>query len=262
MANITISKATLSAGLFLKVSYEEHLPGNSTRNHPNMTSTDPVHEDLQRLFSQLPAHMALICEEITNEDYIMSLPEDDETRQDYIVEMGESVPAIAAKKLRGRQSKLIPDPNDENKPVLAVSKFRTDTITIKGHGGTYDEVILLGNRILSTGKSKTVGTPSIKLTDDEYHYHADLQMIVEAIKYEINEFLYNGKKAPINDPQGELFGDGIGTEEHTLKTNAYRDPTDSISSNDDEPETHFPGYIDSGPDTNGAIDVPNSADEY
>lgn len=254
MANITISKASLSAGLFLKVSYEEHLPGNSTRNHPNMTSTDPVHEDLQKLFLQLPAHMALICEEITNEDYIMSLPEDDETRQEYIVEMGESVPAIAAKKLRGKQTRIVPDPNAVDKPELAVDKFKTDSITIKSHGGSFDEVALSGVRVLTTGKTKTVGSPMTKLTDDEYKYHGDLQMIVEAIKYEINEFLYNGKKAP--ERQGDLFGDGIGTEEHTIKTNAYRDVTESINESDDI-ELTFPGGIPSP-----AVDVPNSADEY
>jgi len=264
MSTITISKATLTHGLFLKVSYEEHLPGNSTRNHPNMTSTDPVHDDLINIFKQLPAHMALICEEITNEDFIDSLPEDNETRQDYVAEFGETVPAISAKKVRGKQASIVPDINKTATVVKAVDKFNTHTISIKGGLGI-DQVSLDGTRELTTLKIKGVSSPTIKLIQEEYRYAEDLTLLVEALKYEINEFLFNGKKAP--EAQQELaFGDGVGLEPGELKTNAYKDPTAAISDKDDdfvgfEISTEEPGGDD------GITDVefeepPISPEEY
>ena len=209
-ANITITKASLEHGMFLKVSFEKNLPNNVKENHPNFSRTTPVHEDLVNSFHKLTGHMALICEEITMEDFISSIPNDHDATEPQIIEMGEL--AVAPKKGKGKPAELPENLlGEEPKKQLPLDPFTISEITLKLKGGVY-RVSLSGHKRLTTGKHKKVISPEIKLEHDDYKMYLDLGEVIEEVIYEILEYIINDKKAP--ERQKELqFPDGIGQEE-------------------------------------------------
>lgn len=235
-SNIIINKATLVGGLFLKVSYEELLPGNIRRNHPNMTASNPIHPDMIAAFKNLTPHLALICEEITENDFIDALPNEvDATAPDAIqaagdalkssaaetfeVEMGEIIKTQKAKKVtKHKEVTLKPGVKGDYKPgdILAnenllgeqnpvikpIDNFVCTHISFSGYSGS-ESVSLSGSKTLSTKKQMSIGTPTIKLEHDDYKHYDMLSQDGELLKYEIIEFLVNGKQAINDDP--DLF---------------------------------------------------------
>lgn len=221
---IVINKVSLSGGIFPKVGYDELLPNNDKRSHPPVSCTSPAHRDLVNAFSIFTAHLALICEEITNEQFIDSLPEDYDATEAYPekMEMGELIPAIKA--ARGSKMKvtttnssgkevdltslLSPDENTEPSPM---DRFVITQVEFKRKGGK-EIIVLTGQKQLSTKEWMGLGpTPDIK-DSGEYKFTGDLFQCGELLKYELAEYIINNKYAPPVDPELP-FGDGIETGE-------------------------------------------------
>jgi hypothetical protein len=234
-SNIIINKATLVGGLFLKVSYEELLPGNIRRNHPNMTASNPIHPDMIAAFAALTPHMALICEEITENEFIDALPEEydatEPSAETFEVEFGEEVKAANARgKKKAKEIKLkegvkgaykpgdiLNDENllgEPNPEVKAIDHFVCTYISFTGYVGS-ENISLAGTKTLSTKKQMSIGTPSIKLEPNEYKYYDMLSQDGEMLKYEIIQFLLHGKQAVVEEP--DLFNqnmDELGGDDH------------------------------------------------
>jgi len=231
-SHISVYKAVLTHGMFIKVWFEENLPGNVKINHPGWSKTTPVHDDLANAFKKLIPHMAFICEEITKEQFIDAIPNDDDATQPteiYIppavipveFEMGEEVKAPKGKKgtkhnpivIKGEGSdEQIKNLFGETEPEKkAIDSFSCYEIAIKNTGGT-DSISLTGHKVLTSGKWMGIHSPMIKLQHDDYIYSEDLDLIKEEVVYEIREYIINGKQAPDRDPELP-FPDGIGQEE-------------------------------------------------
>lgn len=209
--NINITKVAISGGMFLKVSYKELLPDSDERSHPNVSCTAPVHEDLARAFLNFKPHLALICEEITNNQFIDSIPEDDRS-EEMIMEMGELVSAIKA--ARGRKgAPVIPNLNGAEQPDENImDRFDVSVVEFKTTNGV-ESIILTGQKELSTSKWMGLGpAPGIKENDVEYKFTSDLLQLGELLKHEVKLYILEHKYAPPIDPELP-FGDGLEIEE-------------------------------------------------
>lgn len=236
--SINISKVALQHGMFLKVSFTEPLPNNDERKHPNVSCSAPVHEDMVKAFNSFTPHLALICEQISNEEFIDMIPEEYDATAPNIVEMGEVVPAIKAtrskKKDKGMTitmsgpdgiekdvSGLFDDRPAANDPKL-IDKFNLTEVEFKFQSGI-ESIKLTGQMKLSTDEWIGLGGPWIKI-NGLYPYVSDLFQLGELLKYETQEYIINHKYAPPVDPElpfgetdRESFGDGIGLTEQELR---------------------------------------------
>lgn len=211
---INISKVALQHGMFLKVSFTEPLPNDDQRKHPNVSCAAPVHQDLTKSFNDFTPHLALICEQISNEEFIESMPEEYDATAPSIVEMGELVPAIKATRSKKKDAQLsvIPDVNAtaKSEPKL-IDKFSLSDVEFKFQNGI-ESIKLTGQMQLSTMEWIGLGpSPWIKI-NGEYPYLSDLFQLGEVLKYETQEYIINHKYAPVTDPELP-FGDGVGIEE-------------------------------------------------
>lgn len=68
MSLITVKKASIKEFLFLEVGYDQQISPTITDKFKR-NSTAPVHDDLKAAFKMLDLHLALICEEITVEQF-------------------------------------------------------------------------------------------------------------------------------------------------------------------------------------------------
>lgn len=182
MSNITIKKAKLKDNLFLEVEFDEHLVNNIT-NKIKRESTAPVHEDMVKAFRLLDPHIALICEEITVEDFERAISEKPEG---IVVTM--AVPGGKPKKLK---TNLFNEVEAEPLPEEAF------TVTGFSMGGTGEGegCTLVGRKQLKIDKIMNLTSPYIKW-DDNYGYTSELAQAIETVKHEILEFITNGKQAP------------------------------------------------------------------
>lgn len=230
---ITITKVAIINGLFPRVSYTEHLPDNDERKHPNVTCTSPAHKDLINVFAAFKPHLALICEEITVEQFIEAIPNEYDATQPHIIEMGEMVPAIKA--VRGRKKKdkdttismigadgtekditgLFDNLEESAQPKRVktlMDHFQISTVEFKSTNGI-GSMVLNGERELSNLKWIGCGpTYAIKDNDPEYKHISDLFQLGELLRYEMSQYIINHKYAPPIDPELP-FGDGVGIEE-------------------------------------------------
>jgi hypothetical protein len=231
--SINISKVALQHGMFLKVSYTEPLPNNDERKYPNVSCAAPVHEDLAKAFNDFIPHLALICEQITNEDFIEMIPEEYDATAPTIAEFSEVVPAIKAtrskKKDKGLKvstefgdiSHLFEDRVNPNDPKL-IYKFQLSDVEFKFQSGI-ESIKLTGQMRLSTYQWIGIGAPWVKI-NDTYPHVSDLFQLGELLKYETGEYIINHKYAPPVDPElpfgetdRESFGDGTGLTEQELR---------------------------------------------
>lgn len=228
---ITISKITVNAGMFLTCSYKELLPNNDERTHGGVKCTAPVHEDLVTAFNAFLPHLALICEEITPEQFIDSLPNEYDATQPHIMEMGEVVPAIkAAIAKRAKKAKkgdasvtmigpdgvehdaswLMSGDEPEKKVKTIWDRFTMHTVEFKVANGI-ESIILNGEKELSTLEWLGLGpTPPKKENDVKYRFISDLFQAGELLKYEVGLYILEHKYAPAKDlelPFGENGGD-------------------------------------------------------
>jgi hypothetical protein len=207
---INVTKVSVSQGMFLKVSYKELLPDSDERSHPNVSCSAPVHVDLATAFVNIKPHLALICEEITQNEFIEAIPEDQRS-EDMVVEMGELVNAVKA--TRGRkQLPLIPDLNATDEEENIMDNFILNSVEFKTVAGIHG-IVLTGEKRLSTGKWMGLGpSPLIKENDPEYKFISDLLQLGEILKYEVRLYINEHKYAPAPDPELP-FGDGAVIEE-------------------------------------------------
>lgn len=251
METINISKVALQHGMFLKLSYTEPLPGNDERKHSSVSCSAPVHEDLAKAFKDFTPHLALICEQISNEEFIDMIPDEYDPTQSTIVELGEMVPAIKASKAKKGKGKGLagvlneassfkmtsigPDGQEhdissilgsaataKDEPKL-IDKFALSDVEFKFHSGI-ESIKLTGQMQLSTLEWIGMGpTPWIKI-NGLYPHISDLFQLGELLKYEVQEYIINHKYAPPVDPElpfgesdRESFGDGAGLTEKQLR---------------------------------------------
>jgi len=219
---INLTKISLSHGMFPVVSYKELLPGNDERVHSNVRCTSPAHNDLIKAFADFILPLALICEEITNEQYISALPNEYDATAPSEIEMGEIIHAIkASKSKKGKQLAIVPE--IESAESLT-DRFHINTVEFKTTNGI-EKIVLTGEKKLSTNKWMGLGpTPSISINEDEYLYVSDLFAAGELLKHELGEYIINHKYAPPVDPElpfgerdRESFGDGVGLTEQELR---------------------------------------------
>lgn len=226
MQELTITKISLSGGMFPVVSYEENLPNFDKRTHKSVDCKAPAHPDLVKAFYRFVPHLALISERITNEQFVDAIEnEDDATAPsgdlsglfnipgvtvtamkregDAIVEMSELVPAIKASRGKKKKAKAV-----ANVPVRKVlGDFDLISVDFPSKNGI-QSIVLNGQSLLSTGKWMGLGpTPPVKENDEDYKYTSDLFQLGELVKYEMTEYIVNHKYAPATDPELP-FGNG------------------------------------------------------
>lgn len=85
--------------------------------------------------------------------------------------------------------------------------------TIGGHGD-HEGVCLIGYRGLDSGKYLNLVSPFVKWDDNSYALASELAEVIEACKYEVMEYLFNGKHQP--DNQLELDFDSESYSEDDL----------------------------------------------
>lgn len=229
---ITITKISLNGGMFPVVSYKEHLPGNDERVHSSVKCTAPAHVDLIKAFKDFTLPLALICEQITNEQYIDALPNEYDPAQPDEIELGEIVPAIKATKNKkakkdGLNVTMIGKYGAEKNisslfgsaPVedKLEDKFDISCVEFKYQSGI-ETIALSGSKELSTKKWMGLSAPAVKMDDPDYAYTEDLFQAGELLKYEIGEYIVNHKYAPPVDPELP-FGDGLAEGEDSLFDN-------------------------------------------
>lgn len=159
--------------------YEEVLI-DKTKEKIKFSRTTPIHEDLRAKFFMLRKHLALICEQI--------------------------VP-----------SKEIKDFDDWY--VFALDQYEVTGFVLTG----YDEsegVMLIGKRTLASGKNLNLNSPIVKWDDDDNYDHvAELRLNIEGAIYEVDQYLFSGKRAPEKQPELP-FGDVMDEIPEELNENA------------------------------------------
>jgi hypothetical protein len=222
---ITVTNVKLTNGLFLKASFKELLPNNDERVHSGVSCSAPVHADLAKAFKQFTPHLALICEEMTNEEFIDAIPNEYNATRPDIVEMGEIVPAVKATRAKkGKKGMTVtmtgPDGQESDisglfneaspKQKMPIDKFDLSEVSFSFTNGI-ESISLSGSKELSTGAWMGIKAPAVKL-NGVYAYVEDLAQLGELLKYEVGEYIINHKYAPAQDPELP-FPDGVGIEE-------------------------------------------------
>lgn len=194
MSNISIKKAKLHDNLFLLVEFDEHLVNNVT-NKIKRESTAPVHQDLVRAFKLLDPHLAFICYEITQDEFIKAIEPNKEA--------AVIVSLVDPKSKKSRKLNLF---NEEEKEPNPEDAFKVTGFSIGGSGDS-EGVTLIGRRELPNGKIKNIISPFTKWLDDKYSHGSELAQVIEECKYEIKEFIVNGKQAPDRQQEIDFPGD-------------------------------------------------------
>lgn len=209
--SITINKIALAHDMFMKASYTELLPGNDERRHTGVACSAPVHEDLVKAFKLLTPHLALICEQITKEQFIESIPEDYSAPIGYDEEseLGELIVKSLESKAKKIKKKTAGLNGTDEKEVLPTDKFTLEDVELKFIGGV-DAIKLSGKMQLSTLENLSISGPWVKF-NDEYKFAEDMFQIAELLKMEVKEYIINHKYAPPAQPELE-FGDGPETD--------------------------------------------------
>lgn len=202
---ISIKKVSISNGMFLKVSYTEQLPDNDERSYPNVSCSAPVHSDMVAAFKQFIPHLALICEDCTNEEFISVIPEEYDGTQATEMELGEMIPAVkASKSSRAKKAQLSIVPEPETKWL---DSFDITSVEFR-YTNSIPGIVLTGIKKLSTGKWLGIGpTPLIKENDSDYKHLSLLFEDAELLKYEVGLYIVDRKYAPPVDPELD-FPDG------------------------------------------------------
>lgn len=185
MENASIKKVKIKNEYFLEVEYSVH-DGDNGRNVKE-DRTQPVHDDLRRLFRQLHIHLGLIAEQVkdTGKGITADFDEDNAKR------------------------KLLDPSNDFkfSKDDWAILDNILCTGFSIGGSGESEGVTLIGRREMSTGSILNLVSPFAKWEGD-YDYASELATIIEALKAEVSLYLFEGKHQP--DAQMSLpFGEEV-----------------------------------------------------
>lgn len=210
--SITINKIALAHDMFMKASYTELLPGNDERRHTGVSCSAPVHEDLVKSFKLLTPHLALICEQITTEEFIESIPSDYDSTVGYSEdsEIGELIIKSLESKAKKVKKKTAGLNGVDEVETLATDKFTLEDVEFKHIAGV-DAIKLSGKMQLSTLENLSISGPWVKF-NDQYKFSEDLFQIAELLKMEAREYIVNHKYAPAPDPELP-FPDGTPIEE-------------------------------------------------
>ncbi|WP_127846174.1 hypothetical protein [Psychroflexus aestuariivivens] len=170
MNEIEVKSAKIRSGMFLTFTFEK---SDDKRTDTIKDDSDlPFHEDLKQAFYNLIPHLVLVSEldkEVNIVNYI-----------DNGIDL-----------------------ESENEAELQF-KYAIDEFKIDGSGDT-EGLVLVGRKILSTGKEIKITSPKVKFYEPEdkkqYRFLGELTERLEALKTEVVEYL-NGKHAPL--PQQEM----------------------------------------------------------
>lgn len=150
-----IQKAKVKDGQ-LTVIYEEVFTEENYSNTIDKKCSQTVHADLREAFDKLKLHLVSICE----------MPEFEQVKKHGIYDFN------------------IED-NLNNYVVTGYSK-----------GGSEESagVVIIGQKLLGSGKVLNITTPFIQFEDEEaYEFSGDLYAHIEACDYEVAEYLFNEK---------------------------------------------------------------------
>jgi hypothetical protein len=161
---IEIRAGELVDQMFCNYKYDHTIAPNTT-NSVSTKSEMPVHPDLVHAFRKLDAHLAVICEEVEQNDFA--------------------------------------DINNITGQDSAYDRIRIFTVTSFQLSGFDDatSIVLSGLKELSTGESIKLQTPKISL-DDSYPFAIELTSCLHDLVFEIEEYMKGNKKA--ESPQQEL----------------------------------------------------------
>lgn len=155
LAKNEIQKAKIKDGQ-LTVTYEESFTEENYSNTIDKKCAQTVHADLRDAFDKLKLHLVSICE----------------------------MPEIELIKKHGIYDLNI----DENLANYVVTGYS------KGGNGESAGVVIIGQKLLNSGKVLNITTPFIQFEDEEaYEFSGDLYAHIEACDYEVEEYVFNEK---------------------------------------------------------------------
>jgi len=198
MANVEIKKAKLKSDMFLEVEYSEVVEDGT--NNVKKECTAAVHDDLKKLFRRLPAHLAMLCEQVK--------------------ELHDGT-GVAVNFDSERPNLLLCDPEllyrFSERDWNIIDNTTCTGFSIGGSGDS-EGVTIYGRRELGNGKVINLVAPFQKWDNDSFNYGntSDLSEIIEAARYEVHQYLFEGKHAP--DMQLSLFDEGDGNDDATSET--------------------------------------------
>lgn len=168
---LRITSATRSGGT-CNYGYSQRYEGGYS-DTINVKRDALIHADLVNAFNAFNPHLAVICEEIGDNE-IME------------IETGECKTKVSTNKLLS---------------------FTVDAVKMRG---SFEEgsIVLIGTKALSTGESVKLETPKIDW-DDDYEFIRELSVAAQDLVHEVSAY-HNGKIAP--DPQGDLFEENDSTK--------------------------------------------------
>lgn len=169
---VEIRSGKIHKTIFCHFTYDQNFP-NFVSNEVLMKSGVPIHEDMKPAFDRFVPHLALIFQEIDDEQFLATQPFSDGTPP--------TQPPIALLALLGD---------------FTISAFRLEE---------YDEeeaIVLMGERTLEAGPAK-LETPPIFFTGANYKRAKELRIITDGVIFEILEYLHGRKRAP--ETQLDLF---------------------------------------------------------
>lgn len=155
LAKNEIQKAKIKDGQ-LSVTYEENFTEENYSNTIDKKCAQTVHVDLREAFDKLKLHLVCICE----------MPEAEQVKKHGIYDFNL-------------------EDNLNNYIVTGYSK---------GGNGESAGAVILGQKLLSSGKVLNITTPFIQFEDEEaYEFSGDLYAHIEGCDYEVSEYLFNEK---------------------------------------------------------------------
>lgn len=139
----------------LEATYDEHFSEENYTNTISKKCSQIIHVDFRDALDKLKAHMACICE----------MPEAEKIRQVGIYDFDDST-------------------------------LGNYVVTGYSHGGSDESagVVIVGQKLLNSGKVLNLCTPFIQFEDDEaYPFAGELNQAIIACDYEAGEYLFDGK---------------------------------------------------------------------
>lgn len=163
---IEIRAGALKDDIYCHFSYDHNL-APSVQNKIGIKSEVLIHPDMTEAFARLNPHLALIFRGIREEDLDM----DDL-------------------------------PKDERDPIfIKLKEYTVNGFKLIEYGDE-ESVVLIGSEELPTGPAH-LETPQIYFTNSKYSEAGRLRLDLNALIFEIEEYLHGRKKA--DDLQGSLF---------------------------------------------------------
>lgn len=165
---IEIRAGKIHKEIFCHFTYDQNFT-NFVSNDMTCKSGIPIHEDMRPAFNRLIPHLAAIFEEIDGDQFLTATQWDPEDKP-------LDLAALIAS--------------------FSIIGFRLEE---------YDEeetIVLIGERLLECGPAK-LETPPILFSNSVYAHIQELRIDIDAVIYEILEYLHGRKRAP--EAQLDMF---------------------------------------------------------